>query len=314
MYSEYENCGMKDSNETDKGDKLTLEHSRGKSVTSDYEIIIRPTKSWFAIDWFAIWEYRDMLRFLIIRDFVSKHKQTILGPLWYIIQPLLMTLVFTVIFGKVAGISTDGLPKVLFYLCGMLAWGYFAQCFQSTSTNLLVNANLFRKVYFPRVIVPASVVFSNLIIFAIQLLTFSAFWAYYKLHAETADSFFLSKWVWIFPLLVLQTSALSLGVGLWMSALTAKYRDLHNMSQFIIQAWMYVTPVIYPLSQIPEKWRWAINMNPMTTIVESYRLLFLGTGTVHFALVIQSIGLSIFFLLSGLLIYNRIQRNFVDYS
>jgi len=302
---------MKKAIATDSG---PTDHAKQKGATADYEIIIRPTKSWLAIDWFAIWEYRDMLRFLVIREFISKHKQTILGPVWYIIQPLLMTLVFTVIFGKVAGISTDGLPKTLFYLCGMLAWGYFAQCFQGTSTNLLVNANLFRKVYFPRIIVPASVVISNIIVFGIQLLTFLAFWMYFKFYTGSSDTFFISKWAWLFPLLLLQTSALSLGVGLWMSALTAKYRDLHNMSQFIIQAWMYVTPVIYPLSEIPEQWRWLVNMNPMTTIVESYRLLFLGTGTVDLGLILQSIGLSVFFLLSGLVIYNRIQRNFVDYS
>ncbi len=255
-----------------------------------------------------------MLRFLVIRDFVSKYKQTILGPLWFIIQPLFMTLVFTVIFGRVAGIPTDGLPQVLFYLCGMLGWTYFAQCFSATSSNLLVNAALFRKVYFPRIIVPASVIISNLIAFAIQLATFIAFWIYFKYFTDAADRFHLSPWVWLFPLLVLQTGALSFGIGLWMSALTAKYRDLHNISGFIIQAWMYVTPVIYPLSQIPENYRWLINLNPMATIVESYRLLFLGTGTVDMALLTQSIALTLFFFFTGILIYNRIQRNFVDYS
>ena len=280
----------------------------------DFEVVIKPTKSWFAIDWIGIWEYRDMLRFLVIRDFVSKYKQTILGPLWFIIQPLFMTLVFTVIFGRVAGISTDELPQTLFYLCGMLGWTYFAQCFQATSSNLLVNAGLFRKVYFPRVIVPMSVVISNLIAFTIQLVTFAAFWIFFKLFTQASDNFHLSGYAWLFPLLVLQTGALSLGVGLWMSALTAKYRDLHNVSAFIIQAWMYVTPVIYPLSQIPETWRWVININPMATVVESYRLLFLGTGTVEPMLVAQSVAMTIFFLLTGLIIYNRIQRNFVDYS
>ncbi|MEM6691538.1 MAG: ABC transporter permease, partial [Planctomycetota bacterium] len=234
-----------------------------------YEIVIKPSKSLLDIDWRAMWEYRDMLRFLVIRDFVSKYKQTILGPLWFIIQPLLMTLVFTVIFGTVAGISTDGLPKTLFYLCGMLGWNYFAQCFTATSQNLIVNADLFRKVYFPRIIVPASVVISNLLAFGIQFGTFVAFWVYFKFATDASGEFGLSPLAWMFPLLVLQTGAFSLGVGLWMSALTAKYRDLHNVSQFIIQVWMYITPVIYPLSEISEKYRWAVNLNPMTTIVES---------------------------------------------
>ncbi|HBR94343.1 MAG TPA: ABC transporter permease [Opitutae bacterium] len=277
-------------------------------------LIIRPHRSWLSIDWHGLWEYRDMLRFLIIRDFVSKYKQTVLGPAWFVIQPLFMTLVFTVIFGKVAGISTDGLPQTLFYLSGLLGWNYFAQTFLATSSNLIVNANLFRKVYFPRIIVPASVTISNLIAFTIQLITFGAFWIYFKYFTEAANTFAFSPWAWLFPVLVLQTGALSLGIGLWMSALAAKYRDLHNVSNFIIQAWMYITPVIYPLSSIPEHWRWVVNLNPMTTVVESYRLLFLGQGTLDSGLMVQSAVITIFVLLSGVIVYNRIQRNFVDYS
>lgn len=263
-----------------------------------------------------MWDYRDMLRFLVIRDFISKYKQTILGPAWFVIYPLFNTLIFTVIFGNVAKLSTDGLPKILFYLSGQLGWLYFQQCFQTTATNLLTNADLYRKVYFPRVIVPTSIVVSNLLAFAIQFGTFIVFWLYFKFFTEPeiANSFHLSWTIVFFPLVLLQTAAFSLGVGLWMNSLTAKYRDLQHMTNFLVQGWMYVTPVIYPMSAVPEKWRWAVHLNPMSAIVESYRGMFLGTATLDVFSIIQSAVLSIFALLSGLILFNRIQRTFVDYS
>lgn len=284
------------------------------NTKSSYEVIIEPTKSWFYIDWHGIWNYRDMLRFLVIRDFISKYKQTILGPAWFIIQPLFMTLVFTVIFGNVAQLSTDGLPKPLFYLCGQLGWLYFATCFQATSTNLLTNANLYKKVYFPRVIVPTSIVVSNLLAFFIQLITFMLFWLYYKLFTDASSTFSLHWTAVLMPLLLIQTAAFSLGIGLWMNALTAKYRDLQHMSTFLIQAWLYITPVIYPMSEVPEKFRWLVHLNPMSAIVESYRGMFLGTATIEPIYIFQSAFISFAALLTGLVIFNRIQRNFVDYS
>ena len=279
-----------------------------------YEILIQPSKSWFRLELRAIWEYRDMLRFLVIRDFVSKYKQTILGPLWFVIQPLLMTVVFTVIFGKVAGISTDGLPQPLFYLCGMLGWTYFATCFQGTSTQLISNANLFQKVYFPRLIVPISIVTSNLIAFVIQFVTFLVFWIYYKYFAASGGTFGAQASLLMLPLVILQTAAFSLGVGLWMSALTAKYRDLQQLSAFLIQVWMYVTPVIYPMSVIKEDMRWIAYLNPMATIVEGYREMFLGTSTLTFQATLIGVVITLFVLLSGIIVFNRIQRDFVDYA
>lgn len=281
---------------------------------TEIETIIRPSKSWLEIDAKGIWEYRDMLRFLVIRDFVSKYKQTILGPAWFVIQPLFMTLVFTVIFGNVAGLSTDGLPKPLFYLCGMLGWTYFATCFQGTSTNLITNANLYRKVYFPRVVIPISIVISNLLAFAIQLITFIVFWIYFKYFSSASDTFALKSSILFLPLLILQTAALSLGVGLWMSALTAKYRDLQQLSAFIIQAWMYLTPVIYPLSSISENKRWLAELNPMAMIVECYREMFLGVSSLSQSSIVLGITITCLTLLSGLVLFNRVQRDFVDYA
>ena len=189
-------------------------------------------------------------------------------------------MVFTVIFGNVAKIPTDGLPPMLFYLAGLLGWNYFAQTFQSTSSTLVANAGLFGKVYFPRLVVPLSAVISNFIPLALQLATLLCFWAYFKIFTSAGDMFeFSSAIIWL-PLLLVQIAALSLGVGLWLSALTAKYRDFTFLSGFIIQIWMYATPVIYPLSQIPERWRWLAVLNPMTMPVETIKYMFLGQGIV----------------------------------
>ncbi|MDP0489570.1 MAG: ABC transporter permease [Verrucomicrobiota bacterium JB023] len=283
-------------------------------LQEDFEVIIESNPSWFDIDWQGIVQYRDMLFFLVYRDFVAKYKQTILGPLWFIIQPLFMTLIFTVIFGKVAGLSTDGLPGVLFYLSGQLGWTYFAQCFSTTSTTFIANANLFGKVYFPRVVVPLSVVVSNLLAFTIQLVTFLCFWTYFKFFTDKGDLFGMSATIVLLPLLILQVAGIALGVGLWMSALTAKYRDLTHAASFLIQGWMYVTPVIYPLSEVPENWRWVVSLNPMTSVVESFRHMFLGTSSLTSGLVGMSVGITIVVALSGLALFNRVQRTFVDYS
>ena len=255
-----------------------------------------------------------MLRFLVIRDFVSKYKQTLLGPAWFVIQPLFMTLVFTIIFGNVAQLSTDGLPAPLFYLCGQLSWMYFSQCFSSTAGNLVGNAGLFRKVYFPRIIIPLANVISNLLAFAIQLVTFLCFWAYFKFFTPASDEFNMRPEVIFFPLLVLQTAFIALGGGFWLSALSAKYRDLQHVSGFMVQAWMYITPIIYPASEIPERFRWIAFLNPLTPSAESYRFVFLGIGTIETTYFLVSIGVALMLLITGLIVYNRVQRNFVDYS
>jgi lipopolysaccharide transport system permease protein len=249
---------------------------------------------------------------LVHRDFVAKYKQTILGPAWFILQPLLTTVVFAIIFGEVAKIPTDGLPPILFYLTGLLGWNYFAQTFQSTSGTLVANSGLLGKAYFPRLVVPLSVIISNFFAFALQLATLLAVWIYFKLFTGAGGQFGFSVGIVWFPLTLVHVAALSLGAGLWLSALTAKYRDLAFLSGFIIQIWMYATPVIYPLSQIPEKWRWISALNPMTMLVEAIRVMFLGQGTIVIAYLAMSVATTIALLLSGLLIFNKVEKTFID--
>jgi lipopolysaccharide transport system permease protein len=279
---------------------------------SNYEIVIRPTRGWFDLNLADVWRYRDLLFLLVHRDFVAKYKQTILGPAWFVLQPLLTTVVFSVIFGHVAKIPTDGLPPMLFYLTGLLGWNYFAQTFQSTSGTLVANAGLLGKAYFPRVIIPLSAVISNFFALALQLATLLAVWIYFKLFTGAGEQFGFSVSIAWFPFVLLHVVALSLGTGLWFSALTAKYRDLGFLSAFIIQIWMYATPVIYPLSQIPEKWRWISALNPMTMPVEAIKVMFLGQGTIVIAYFATSVATTIALLLSGVLIFNKVEKTFID--
>lgn len=277
-----------------------------------YEITIHSNRSWFHLDWHGLWEYRDLLFLLVRRDFVAKYKQTVLGPAWFILQPLLTTIVFTVIFGKVAKIPTDGLPPTLFYLCGLVPWSYFSQCLNGASTSLVGNAGLFSKVYFPRLVVPLSGVLSNLIAFAIQLTTFLGFWVYFKLFTAVGPDIKPNMMLMALPLLLLETAALGLGVGLWMSALTAKYRDFTHLLGFLTQLWMYATPIIYPLSKIPARWQVVAVLNPMAGIVESYKYAFMGAGTVKASYLLISAAITLFLLLTGVLVFNKVERTFVD--
>jgi lipopolysaccharide transport system permease protein len=281
-------------------------------VPADYEIVIKPTKGWFKLNLADVWRYRDLLGLLVHRDFVAKYKQTVLGPLWFIIQPLLMTVVFTVVFGKIAQIPTDGIPPMLFYLCGLLGWNYFATTFQATSGTLTGNANLFGKVYFPRLVVPLSVVISGFIAFGIQLVTFLCFWAYFKFFTATGPSLHLGWDLLWFPLVMIQIALLSLGVGLWLTSLTAKYRDFTFVTGLIVQIWMYATPVIYPLSRIPEDWRWVAVLNPMTMPVEAIKRIFLGQGVVEPTYVAISVVMTLVLLLTGIVVFNKVEKTFVD--
>jgi len=275
-------------------------------------LVIRRSQSLLEFDFASLWEYRDLLLLLVRRDFVSKYTQTVLGPAWFVIQPVLTTLVFSVIFGKVAQIPTQGVPPALFYMCGLLPWNYFAQNFSATAVTLIAQAGLFTKVYFPRLIVPLAAIVSNLCATLIQLVTFFGFFAFYKFGTAAGDTFAIQWQVVFFPLLFLQVAAFSLGVGLLMSALTAKYRDLQHLSSFLIQLWLYSTPVIYPLERISEKWQWLILLNPMTMPVEACKFIFLGVGTIHTGVMLSSIGMTLAVLLSGLIVFKRVERTFVD--
>jgi lipopolysaccharide transport system permease protein len=279
---------------------------------SDFEIRIRPNQRWLRIDLRAIWEFRDLLVLLVRRDFVARYQQTALGPAWAVVQPLVMTLVFTVVFGKFAGISTDGLPPTLFYLCGLLVWNYHAQTFQLTAGTFTVNAELFGKVYFPRLVVPLSIALSNLIAFVIEAAIFAIFWCYHKFFTGAGLQFGMDARAVLAPLLLLQIAAVSVGAGLIVASCTAKYRDLRHALPLIVQVWLYLTPVIYPLSKVPHRWQWVIALNPVAPPLETMRLLFLGRGEVNADQYLCSLGIAAFLFFGGVMIFQRTERTFID--
>ncbi|MBC8010410.1 MAG: ABC transporter permease [Burkholderiales bacterium] len=275
-------------------------------------IHIKPDQSWLRVDWSGLWRYRDLLVLLVQRDFTSRYKQTLLGPLWFIVNPLINAVVFTLLFSRLIGIPTDGIPPMLFYLGGQLAWNYFANVLGSTGNSLAGNAAIFSKVYFPRLIPPLALCGSSLIAFGVQFAVFAAFWLYHFFFTPFGASLHLTWSLLLFPLLILQIAALGLGVGLVLSAITAKYRDLQQLTGYLLQIWMYATPVIYPLSRIPEDWRWVAHLNPMASLVELTRVILLGVGEVTFAGHLLSVALTVFVLLAGVILYQRTARTFVD--
>jgi lipopolysaccharide transport system permease protein len=258
-----------------------------------------------------MYAYRDLLWQLARRDVVSRYKQTILGPLWNVIQPVLTTIVFMLIFSRVARIPTNGVPSSLFYMSGLLSWNFFSQTFTTTSTTFLTNANIFGKVYFPRLIVPISAMLSNLVALAIQLGVFLLVFAIEK-YAPRSASFHMEATVWLLPLVYLQVAVLSLGVGLWIAALAAKFRDFAVLSGFVLQLWMYATPVVLPLTRVPARWLWAFELNPMTFPLEATRQMLLGAGTPTLVLFAFSISMTLLIAFGGVLVFQRVEKNFVD--
>jgi len=281
-------------------------------MNATQEIIIRPHRDWWQIDWSEMLRYRDLIYILIWRDFIAKYKQTILGPAWFILQPLLTTFVFTIIFARVANIPTDGLPPTLFYLAGLVTWNYFANVLSSNATTFISQAHIFSKVYFPRLIVPISATISNLLAAALQFLTLAIFWLWFRFFTDIGAQLSLRWEMLLFPLVLLQAGLCGLAVALIYSALTAKYRDLSFLLGFVTQTWMYATPVIYSLSLIPEDWRWLAYLNPMTQPVEATKLLLLGQGTVALPPYIQSLLTTGILLIVGLALFHRTERTFVD--
>jgi lipopolysaccharide transport system permease protein len=274
-----------------------------------WDIKIKPQNNLFTLHLRDIWNYRDLLWMLVRRDFVTFYKQTILGPLWFFIQPLLTTLMFTLIFGKMGGFSTEGLPKPLFYLAGITAWNYFADCLTKTATVFRDNANIFGKVYFPRLVMPLSITLSNLVRFAVQFLLFLIAIMYY---AIIGTKFHLTWAISLFPLIVLLMAGIGLGAGMIISAMTTKYRDLAFLLTFGVQLLMYATPVIYPLSSVSNKYRELIELNPMTPIIETFRYGFLGKGSFSWFALGYSGGITLFSLIAGIIIFNKVEKNFVD--
>jgi lipopolysaccharide transport system permease protein len=276
---------------------------------TQYEWEIKPQTSLFDLKLKDTWEYRDLLWLLVRRDFVSFYKQTILGPLWFFIQPLLTTIMFTFVFGRLAGISTDELPAPLFYMAGITAWNYFADCLTKTSTVFKDNANIFGKVYFPRLIMPLSIVVSNLVRFGVQFLLFLLVMGYYTIQGAN----FQPTWaIALFPIIVILMAAMGLGAGMIISAMTTKYRDLAFLITFGIQLLMYATTVIFPLSAAPEKYRWIIELNPMTSLIETFRYGFLGKGSFSWGTVGYAAVATAVLLFGGIIIFNKVEKNFVD--
>jgi lipopolysaccharide transport system permease protein len=283
-----------------------------KTPAPSREIVIEATHGWRFVQWRELYTYRDLLWLMVWRDFTTRFKQTLLGPLWHLVQPLLTTVVFTVVFSHIASLPTDGLPPTLFYLCGLLAWNYFSQTFNSASGTLVANAGLFGKVYFPRLIVPLAGVVSNAISFLIQLLSFFVVLLVYRASHPQIDVGPRWEAIIFIPLVLLQLAALGLGVGLWLAALTAKFRDFAVLSGFILQLWMYLTPVILPLAKVPPQWHIYVALNPVTMTVESFRYLLLGTGWINTSLLGVSLAATGIAVVSGILIFQRVEKTFVD--
>ncbi|MBO5850096.1 MAG: ABC transporter permease [Paludibacteraceae bacterium] len=272
---------------------------------------IKPKNKLLEVDFKEIWQYRDLCELFIKRDVITQYKQTILGPLWYLIQPLFTTVMYMVVFGGIAQISTDGLPQPLFYLAGICMWQYFADCLTKTSNTFVVNAGMFGKVYFPRLIVPLSTVISNLVRFLIQFSLFLLIYCYYQLFTETSIQ---TNWyALLFPALVMLLAGLALGFGILFSSMTTKYRDLQFLLSFFVQLWMYATPIIYPLSTITnEKLRFVMSLNPLTGIVEAFKYGFLGVGEFSWMMLAYSFCFMIVLLAIGIVVFNKVQKSFMD--
>ena len=280
---------------------------------SDWDLVIKGHSSLFDLKFNDLWRYRDLLVMFVKRDFVSFYKQTILGPLWFFIQPIFTTIVFTFVFGNLAGISTDGIPQQLFYLAGITSWNYFSDCLTKTSTVFKDNANIFGKVYFPRLIMPLSIVVSNLVRFGVQLLLMVCMMIYFYFFPIPKTSFHSTEAIFLVPFLVLLMALLGLGLGLIITAMTTKYRDLTFLVTFGVQLLMYGTTVIYPLSYAREKGYGAIAaLNPMTGIIEAFRYAFLGKGEFTMWSLGYSISMTIIILFFGIIIFNKTEKNFVD--
>lgn len=280
------------------------------TIDEEWTLVIKPQTRWWDLHLEDVWRYRDLLWMFVRRDFVSTYKQTILGPLWFFVQPLLTTIMFTIIFAGVARIPTDGLPPTLFYLAGMTPWNFFAACLTSTSATFLINANLFGKVYFPRLVVPLSVVISNLVQFGIQFLLFGLFLVWYAAKGSNLSPNPVLI-VLLTPILLLAMGLLGLGAGIAVSSMTTKYRDLARLVTFGVQLMMYATPVIYPLSSIPENYQWLIQLNPMTAIIESFRAIFLG-GQVPWDGLLISVSITLVVLSIGVVLFNKVEKTFMD--
>lgn len=279
------------------------------SKITKYDWVIKPKNTSFTIELKILLEYKDLFFLLIKRDFIAFYKQTILGPLWFFIQPLLTMFVFTLVFGKIGNISTNNIPKPLFYLPSIICWNYFAECILKNSTVFRDNANLFSKVYFPRIILPMSIVFSSMIRFFIQQLLFVLVLIIYSFNGFDLK---INSTIFLIPYLLILMAALGQGIGLIISSLTTKYRDLALLVNFGVQLLMFSTTVAYPLSAAPNNLKFLIELNPMTTILETFRYSFLGQGHFSISALIYTSIVTVIIFLTGIYIFNRVEKDFID--
>lgn len=274
----------------------------------EWDAVIEAKHSLFAVNFRELWHYRDLLVLFVRRDFVTVYKQTILGPLWFFIQPILTTITFTIIFGNVAQLSTDGAPKVVFYMAGITLWNYFSTCLTSVSGVFNANAGIFGKVYFPRLIMPLTIVVSNLMKFGVQFLLFICFVLYYLFQNQIQPN----VWILALPIVIILMAIIAMGIGLILSTMTTKYKDLNQLISFGMQLFMYATPVIYPSSAIPADYQWLVNMNPLVGLFDYMRYAFLGVGSFTFSDFIYPTVFSLVVLFFGILVFNKVQKTFMD--
>ena len=275
-----------------------------------WTMIIRPQEKLWKVNLGEIWAYRDLIELFVKRNIVVQYKQTILGPLWYLIQPILTVIMNMVVFGGIANMSTDGVPQALFYLAGNVCWFYFSDCLNQTSSTFVANQGMFGKVYFPRMVVPISTVLSNLLRFGIQVGLFVAFWLYYF---ATGSDISLNWAILLVPVLVFMLAGLGLGFGILISSFTTKYRDLTILFTFVVQLWMYATPIVYPISMVTnEKLRTIIMLNPMTSIIEAFKYATLGQGYFSWSALGYSFAFMTILLVWGIVVFNKVQRSFMD--
>lgn len=275
----------------------------------EFTTVIKPKNKLFDVDFKELWHYRDLFSMFVKRDIITQYKQTIMGPAWFFIQPILTTIMYMVVFSGIAKISTDGLPEPMFYMAGIVCWQYFADCLNKTSSTFTTNQAIFGKVYFPRLIVPLSTVVSNLVRMGIQMLLFIAFYIYY---VSTGEQVAPNAYILLLPLLVVMLAGLSLGFGIIISSLTTKYRDLTILFTFIVQLWMYATPVIYPLSTMSPDKQKIMALNPVTSIVETFKYGTMGEGTFSWAQLGYSFLFMSILLAVGIVVFNKVQRSFMD--
>jgi lipopolysaccharide transport system permease protein len=274
-----------------------------------WDMVIGPQRNLFDLRLGELWHARDLIMLFVRRDFVAVYKQTILGPIWYLIQPLLTTIVFTVVFGNIAKLPTDGLPPFLFYMAGTVIFTYFSSSLTKTSETFLSNAHMFGKVYFPRLAVPVSILISNFIAFAIQFVFFLVFLVYFLARGTQLHP---NWWIFLTPVLLLMMAGLGLGFGIIVSSLTTKYRDLRFLVQFGVELLRYVTPVIYPLSAMSPKYQALIRLNPLTSVVEAFRYAYLGSGSVDLLQLGYSFIIMVIAIVVGAVIFNRVEATFMD--